>query len=75
MQGNTSSGFEGSREWRSEDFDTWIVLQNCATSRHRRVITWKHSKATEKGSTAFASTISGVSALYGVMEMPTTSRS
>ncbi len=75
MQGNASSGFEGSSGWRSENFDNWILLQNCATSRHRRVITWKRSKATEKGSTAFASTISGASALCGVMGMPTTSRS
>jgi len=74
MRGSRSSGFAGSSGWRNESFDNWILPQSYATLRHPQAIDWKRSKVTEKDSTAFASTISGASALYGVVEMPTTLR-
>ena len=69
MRESASDGFGASSEWRSENSDSWILPQSCATWGHRRVIAWKRFRATEKDSTAFASTISGASVSCGATAM------
>ena len=71
MRGSASGGSGLSSGWPSENSGSWTLPRSYVTWRRPREITWKRLKATEKGNTVFASTISGASALSGATGMLT----